>query len=203
MNIFSEPFPRHSDSFKPLLLLQAHPHLSGFLLGLRLLRLLWRSNRGPGARSCHHVLAQWEMGLHWRALRFIALCPQEVCYQGDLRWPESVLLVVLWHFSPGCVPVRYTTMSVSQVSSISDWMMWVMHILVKREDLLFPFSFPGLVFITQQCLCNSVKEQRTVTDLFSLVTQGDSLHNTISKPRNLFQCTKHVLRLCKGNHVIS
>lgn len=72
------------------MLLQAHPHLSGFLFGVRLFRLLWCCDRGPGAWACHHVLAQWEMGLHRCALCFPALRPQEVCHQGDLslllRW---------------------------------------------------------------------------------------------------------------------
>lgn len=58
--------------------LQAHPHLSGFVFGVCLLRLLWRCDRGPRERTRHHVLAQRKMGLHWRTLRFLAMCPQEI-----------------------------------------------------------------------------------------------------------------------------
>lgn len=66
------------------MLLQAHPYLPGFILGLCLLRLLWCCNRGPRARPRHHVLAQWKMGFHWGALRFLPVCPQESCSQSHL-----------------------------------------------------------------------------------------------------------------------
>lgn len=69
------------------LLPQAHSHLSGLVLGMRLLCLLSRCHGGAGARTRHHVLAQWEMGLHRRALCVAALRPQEVCCQGDLERP--------------------------------------------------------------------------------------------------------------------
>lgn len=72
-------------SFNPLfMLLQAHPYLLGFILGLRLLRLLWCRDRGPRARPRHHVLAQREMGLHRGALRFLPVRPQESCSQSHL-----------------------------------------------------------------------------------------------------------------------
>lgn len=66
------------------MLLQAHPYLPGFILGLCLLRLLWCCNRGPRARPRHHVLAQRKMGLHWGALRFLPVCPQESRSQSHL-----------------------------------------------------------------------------------------------------------------------
>lgn len=66
------------------MLLQAHPYLPGFILGLCLLRLLWCRHRGPRARPRHHVLAQRKMGLHWGALRFLPVCPQESCSQSHL-----------------------------------------------------------------------------------------------------------------------
>lgn len=89
------------------MLSQAHPYLSGFLFGLRLLRLLSCCDWGPGARTCHHVLAQREMGLHRCALRFLALRPQEVCYQGDL----SLLVTLLTKMYPNSMATRYATTS--------------------------------------------------------------------------------------------
>lgn len=89
------------------MLSQAHPYLSGFLFGLRLLRLLWCCDWGPGARTCHHVLAQREVGLHRCALRFLALRPQEVCYQGDL----SLLVTLLTKMYPNSMVTRYSTTS--------------------------------------------------------------------------------------------
>lgn len=83
------------------MLFQAHSYLSGLLLGMRLLRLLSRCHGGAGARTRHHVLAQWEMGLHRRALRLSTLRPKEVCCQGDLerfcvrRWCPPCLAHVL------------------------------------------------------------------------------------------------------------
>lgn len=70
-----------------LLLPQAHPHLSGLLHRLRLLRLLPRGDRGAGARAGHHVLAQREVGLYRCAVCFVTLRPQEIVHQGDLRGP--------------------------------------------------------------------------------------------------------------------
>lgn len=130
----------------PLSLSQAHPHLSGFLPGLRLFRLLWRRDRSPGARTRHHVLAQREMGLHRRALRFLTLRPQEICHQGDLS-------LLLNGSPPGCVQAD------GLCPPVLSWLGDVAR-RSKREDLSFPFSVPGLVLTTQQCLCNSVKEQK-------------------------------------------
>lgn len=157
------------------MLLQAYPYLSGFLFGLCLLRLLWCCDWGPGARTCHHVLAKWEMGLHWRALRFLALRNKEVHCKGDLRWLKSfALLEMLQHILPrySQTATRHTTTS-SYVHWCSyDRVMYVLHVLAKCQDFLCPFFF-----ITHQYLCNSVREQK--------VSQISITQQWSEKPRNL------------------
>lgn len=167
------------------MLSQAHPYLSGFLFGLRLLRLLWCCDWGPGARTCHHVLAQREMGLHRCALRFLALCPQEVCYQGDL----SLLVTLLTKMYPNSMVARCATTSGDvRRCSLVTWVMWVLHILANCQDFFFFLCvrFLSLTWISLPSSVYATPSKRTNVSQISITWQMVTLNKTVSKPRNLY-----------------
>lgn len=126
-------------TFSMILLLQAHSYLSGLLLGMRLLCLLSRCHRGAGARTRHHVLAQWEVGLHRRALRLAALRPQEVCRQGDLRAPLSPTVASAMSHSKGFPPAGQPDTKRHCIRWCLNWTSWWWHTFWSGLRLVFSF----------------------------------------------------------------